>query len=369
MDRRSRSGGCYSSSPSLDAEDQPATDTYTDADLDALDAAIALDENDATTAGIAENSESLTTRRVTIPMKYAPKGWIHQDETQFPFSPNTWFKHSDLMWYAGDPCGRYDMDATPDPDDLGAGEYRHQRVVYDGHGACPTTGDTYTSIQNVRPGDAESDVGSQGMYLNLNNDYRDGQGFGHDEPVWYEYEPKQYLIYWFTWGNSYEQYGRFEAGTHEGDWERMAIKLDSVTNTPVRVQYFYHKDSCTLRWGDAPRRRDHLKLWFAKNAHGVYPAGGRPYHKSIPVLDDYYDQISDNGGQSYIWYASKVLLPVKSQDWYRYGGAWGDKYGSLGGQWGPMGPNHRHAKTPPTFKAPACQFGSGGGGGGGGGSQ
>ncbi|CAN5220031.1 hypothetical protein BH09ACT11_BH09ACT11_07560 [soil metagenome] len=119
--------------------------------------------------------------------------------------------------------------------------------------------------------------------------------------------------------------------------------------------YYYHYDSCTLPWSKAPRVNGHLKIWFAKTAHGSYPANAIP-----PTYTrfgyDYKDKISGSGSQ--VWYGNPngVLRNARDQAWYQFGGAWGDKYGSLGAQWGPIGPNYYHGNTPPTFSSKTCKM-------------
>jgi hypothetical protein len=333
--------------PARDSADTGPVSTYGEADEDALDAKVALDEADATSAGLSRNTDSLSSRRVSIPLKYAPRAHIHPGEKDFPMSPDTFLNHSDVMWF-GYACGKLLIDKTPEPVTLGGGGYTHKPTT--GNDYCNGQGTLYRSDDNVRPGDEGNSIfQGQGMYLNLNNSYRDGQGFQGDEPVFYDYQPKKYLLYWFSWGNSYEKPPGVTVGTHEGDWERVAIKLDS-NNDPRLVQYFYHYDSCTLKWGDAPRKGNRLNLWIAQHAHGVYPANAvTPGYKHAGYT--YHDSISGDGPT---WYASNNLDNVRTQDWFGYGGGWGEKYGHFGGQWGPLGPNSYHSNTPPTFSSNKC---------------
>lgn len=66
------------------------------------------------------------------------------------------------------------------------------------NGWCQHAGSEWHPTQTVRPREAGGTSENEGLFLNLNNGYHDGQGFQGDEPVYYEYKPGVRIQYWFT---------------------------------------------------------------------------------------------------------------------------------------------------------------------------
>lgn len=176
------------------------------------------------------------------------------------------------------------------------------------------------------------------MYLNLNNGYRDGQGFqgldGTPEPVYYRFISGRYITFWFHYG-----YSQTVNVGHEGDWERISIKL-SASNTPTAIEYFHHFSSCTLLWRDVPRSSVDGRpvVWVTKEAHGSYPAGYEPM---------FSDKINGNGP---LWRTWQNLAGVRAQPWFGYAGGWGSP-GANGVLSGPSAPPTHPA---PQFKSGKC---------------
>lgn len=172
---------------------------------------------------------------------------------------------------------------------------------------------------------------SEGMFLNLLNEYRDGQGLapaGEEEPVFTRYIEKNRIEYWFNYGNSHVLF--CPGCTHEGDWEHIAIKLDSYTNKPVRVEYFYHHWSCVLPWPSVPKNSSgHPIVLVAREAHGSYPSNAADAAWSDDIMSP---------GTPRQWPTYRNVAPVASQSWWGYSGGWGE-VGSKSDYSGPMGPS------------------------------
>lgn len=287
---------------------------------------------------------------------YAPLVYLQLDETHWPMSATTFVNHSSLKW----------EHATCTPNEhviagMGnitassmASSYHHQEEL-----GCdarvpgpPVHGTTFYANNYVKPymqggpngGRPETGTVGQnssseeGMFLNLDNNYRDGQGPQWNEPVYARFISGNRLEYWFNYGNSHPL--MCPGCAHEGDWEHIALKL-GADNVPTKVEYFIHHKSCTLSFAEARRDGNHVRIVSAREAHASYPAGG---------VAGYTDDIS---GPTGMWKTWNNVDRVQDQPWWGYMGSWG-QVGSAVDFTGPMGPN---AKQPaPTFKAARCSM-------------
>lgn len=265
----------------------------------------------------------------------APRVRLHPNEDYWPLSAHTFSNRSKLGWAHDDVCPDHKW-GRPDKRALGDGLYLHQQTygLY-----CTHEGPFWRSDQSTKAGKDGGPSGHEGFYLDLDNDYHDGQGFQGTEPVYYTFEPRESIQYWFTYG-----YSETLGFGHEGDWERIAIRLDD-NNVPQEVQYFQHHQSCTLPWSSnseptVPKADGRPIIWVALKAHGSYPANSDPHSN---------DKISGNGD---LWLAQNNLDNVRDMPWYGYGGGWG-KVSSLPGLSGPDGPPH---KGNPGFATPRCDM-------------
>lgn len=110
-----------------------------------------------------------------------------------------------------------------------------------------------------------------------------------------------------------------------------------------------HKESCALPWNQVPKYKGHPVVWVAKNAHGSYPAGGRPFE----FFGVRPDQVSGDGP---LWPANRNLRNVMGEPWYGYAGGWGE-VGSRASTTGPWGPNPiREADSALGFGTRKCEF-------------
>ncbi|HET7736070.1 MAG TPA: hypothetical protein VFK52_08865 [Nocardioidaceae bacterium] len=183
-------------------------------------------------------------------VKYAPMAFLRWGESRWPMSSHTFVDHSSLKWehaWCNDEDHVIvDMETIYEP--YLASVYSHrQRTCYT-VGAWQTihvdpvfwTNDLVAPFQVGGPNAGEvenaNNKSSEGMYMNLLNEYRDGQGFQGDEPVYVRHIDGKRLLYWFHYGESH--LGLCPGCTHEGDgnisrsgWMATTFRKKSSTST------------------------------------------------------------------------------------------------------------------------------------------
>lgn len=337
--------------PAEDVDDTGVVEPFDESDVTALEAEIQNDRYRTTAAGVEENSEPFAERVIPIPEKYAPIVYIHPNEDRWPLSPRTFINHSNLKWRHDGIC--YDHKITNDVQSwkLGDGVYSHLANTASSH--CGHTSYRFRSTDAVYPfanpymhGTPEG----EGMGLDLDDDYKDGQDFNGDEPVYYRYDPYNYITYWFPWGSSIaETPGPNFLGNHEGDWESISILLSSRDNKPLRVRYNYHFESCYLPWPAVPKLpgTSFPRVMAALRSHGSYPVGYSLEDTGIGPIS-HYDSVSTTGRR---WYTMDYVRNVRFDSWFGYNGGWGNqaKFKSTSG---PPGPSLRYPK--PSFGLDRC---------------
>lgn len=321
-------------------DETTAAPTFTDSDLDAIDAAADAEYKQLVSDGVVD-PESAANRAVPIQLKYAPILFIHPDEKTGPMSALTTMKHGDLKWSHED-C-RDDVDeSTIVPNKLGNGTYGHHEngSFCNGH-----TGDYWHSNDYVAPKYHGGPTGNEGYYININDKWRES-GVG-EEPVYWDYvttgtHPK--LVYYFHYG--YSRLHTSLAPGHEGDWESVEIQFYKYSDghtAPWFVNYNYHHDQCFLYWGEAPKKNGkHIRVAVGLESHGNYPTGSIPHVYPTRYDDDIVSNLTDGPK----WYAAANLDKAKAQDWYGYGGIWGDN-GNFKDTSGPLppGPKRDYEET------------------------
>ena len=311
-------------------------------------------------------------KRNPIWVRVAPRLYFHPDEQAFPLSWRTFLNHSSVKWSHAAGCPDHKLKVPVDGNALGNGGYSHYSLDIDRSrcGAAWPGGPQVAHASHkwdsddfgLRPFTADPGPGpddkddAEGMYLNLNNRYRDGAGPGEtggglqgDEPVYYLFRSKKYIVYYFLYGNSRTKFGTTVPGTeHEGDWERIAIKLDS-NNHPRRLEYFYHYEECSLPWRDVPRygSSSQPRLVVARDSHGNYPVG----FLNERVKSEMEGSTRPSGK---VWNAAPNLENAETRNWFGFTGGWG-QVGTSRGSSGPWGPNwQRTGEQAPTFMSERC---------------
>ncbi|MCX4668816.1 hypothetical protein OG453_19415 [Streptomyces sp. NBC_01381] len=168
----------------------------------------------------------------------------------------------------------------------------------------------------------------EGFFLNFPNRLRAGQGTS--SPVYYEYSPRNYLTYWFFYPFN-EAPGPTNIFDHEGDWERISVKLDRH-NRAVIVAYYRHNTYCTVPWKRAGKHHGHPLAYSALGSHATYPRAG-----SYPIPEA-QGLVSDIAGRGHGWATYHHLKNARTQGWFGYGGAWGE-VGDGPDSTGPLGPS------------------------------
>lgn len=122
---------------------------------------------------------------------------------------------------------------------------------------------------------------------------------------------------------------------HEGDWERVVVLL-SLDLRPRGVRYHQHDTSRFVPWARVARAAGaHPVVWVAQGTHASYAKPGTT-RLCIGPTDCLLDRRDAGGALVRGWRAG--LVPVRTQPWYGFGGAWG-RVGGLSATTGPLGPS------------------------------
>jgi hypothetical protein len=226
-------------------------------------------------AGAAQAAPATAAPEVVV--RYAPLVRLHPDEQAFPGGPiRDFVAKAKLFWWHGYNCGSCrDLVA-------GAGRVDARRLgrlsdsPYRWH--AYSTDRWFSATQYTRPLGIESDRAGlstyEGFSLDLPNTApaRSGQPDLTQDAVFWEYLPGRFVTYWFFYPYNDGVLGF----NHEGDWEHVAVRLDS-SDQPLAVAFFRHRSSCTSirAWGDVLKSGSHPIVFSAKGTHGSYESAGR----------------------------------------------------------------------------------------------
>lgn len=289
---------------------------------------------------------------------HAPRLWLHSDEHLWPFGPLDFITHSSLVWVHDRGCDDWTASENPSYGDLGSGTYYHQAV--DGGAPCTAhygtafVTNSYSAVNEDY--EANRPEPGEGWMLQLDNAYRDGEGFDNTETIVVRQDhAENWIQYWYNFGNSTNRWGT----GHEGDWEHISIRLNA-SDVPVEVEYSFHHEKCTLPWSDAPRVDGRPVVWIAKESHGSYPSQmNRTYYPGNQTTQR--DLIDGPASGAHFWNAQANLKSLSDFAWYDYGGSWGDRHGDLDDQrteeerdFGPSSPGWWRAS--PSFTAINCNL-------------
>ena len=164
------------------------------------------------------------------------------------------------------------------------------------------------------------------------------------------------ITYWFFYGFS-ESPGSARLVTstyHEGDWERMSVLVRRVRvgrYLPRSVTFQIHDKRRTIPWQDVARTaggnsitQTHPLAYSALGSHATYwRTGDYPLlvevggNTALPARDE---AMSCSACPQ--WDTWQQLVPLATQPWYGFGGAWGD-VGDGSSTTGPLGPSSYQA--------------------------
>jgi hypothetical protein len=277
--------------------------------------------------------------------RYAPLVHIAVGEEYRPASASEFINNSNLNW-------SHDSGRGDDEDIVGVGEIDQERLGSGGYSHRTKgliggeRGDPIPSNADVRPKDGRGDGGNEGFFLNLRNENRKSRKSGTNAPVYHEAVNHHYITYWFFYAfNDGPTQGRADGvDDHEGDWERIVVKLNG-NNRATHVAYYQHDGPPKiLKWRQVPKANGHPEVFSAKGSHASYAsAGAKPiYHE---VAGRKVRIATDQASAGRKWHTKNNLVNARDQDWYGYGGAWGE-VGALTHTTGPQGPS-RHKRPAP----------------------
>jgi hypothetical protein len=167
--------------------------------------------------------------------------------------------------------------------------------------------------------------GRRGFYIDVEDSLRTGAPkaeaivFFKDVPVYYEYEPRKYVTYWFFYGYSAPaalvvaplRRSGISAIGHEGDWEGIRVDLDGHDQA-VDVAYFAHGENVKpVPWAQVKTQDGHPVVFSALGSHGSFRTAGAK-------LGTF-----DRTGAGSLWATWQLVANARAQPWYGYGGAWG----------------------------------------------
>jgi hypothetical protein len=259
--------------------------------------------------------------------RYAPLVFLHPDDDNLPTNARTFLRNSSLRWSHDDACPDHEIAAQGSVRGrrLGDGRYRHQLASGPLSG-CDHEGASFTSADRTRPRDGEA--GDEGFFLDLDNDARGG--LGTRARVYYDYQPGSHVTYWLFYAFNDAPTGITGAFDHEGDWERISVRLDSQ-NRATDMAFFAHNGHCTLPWDQVRTVRGHPVVYSANGTHASYPTAG--------------EHGFDETAQGPRWRTWRRLLNVRTRPWYGFGGAWGE-VGAIVDTTGPLGPSRYKPAAP-----------------------
>lgn len=260
---------------------------------------------------------------------YAPRVYLHPKERDLPMAAAAFIANSSLRW-SHDRCGDHPAKAkgSVSAAGLGKGTYKHQ--IASAWPLCRHHGKAYHCNEHTRPREAARS--GEGFFLDLDNSKRRGQGA--DSPVYFDYQKNGYITYWFFYGYN-DGVAKFN---HEGDWERISIRL-SRSNRPTHIAYYQHNKYCVSEWAKVEKYKGHPIVYSAKGSHASYPNRGKHF---TGIWWDY----TASGGK--IWQTWRNLLVVRAQPWYGFGGAWGE-VGESSTTTGPLGPSAFKGSAPSSW--------------------
>jgi hypothetical protein len=272
------------------------------------------------------------------PQRYAPYVWLHSKEKAFPDSAPDFISNSRLRWShwncpdhaVSNPDGSdasYDaIDQSRLGEGAGANAYSHPGDLVQGV-ICHHGSRDYLANEFTRPRDGGSGRvtdGAEGMFLDLKNGEHKGDPNLANDPVYYDYLPQHYVVYWFFYAYNDFSFHAFPE-KHEGDWEHIAVRLDA-RNRPIQVAYYRHGcDPTIIDWGDLANGSrgsvvddTHPVVYSGLGSHASYPTPGQ--NGGFDTCQPFPDQT--NAGTP--WSTWQNVQDVHAQQWYGFGGAWGE---------------------------------------------
>nr|WP_052479201.1 hypothetical protein [Kibdelosporangium sp. MJ126-NF4]CEL22940.1 hypothetical protein [Kibdelosporangium sp. MJ126-NF4]CTQ90079.1 hypothetical protein [Kibdelosporangium sp. MJ126-NF4] len=257
------------------------------------------------TSAAPEHAKPVTAER------YAPLVHLAEGEDYPPADASVYATKSSMSFATNAQCEEAGVADRVDPRRMGNVPDKYTS------GACSLTDEPTYSVTD----DPSKFPQRFGFYLEPSPEARKGEGTG--APVYWEYHEdngRSAYVYWFFYG-----YNDLVPGNaHEGDWERVAVRLTG--DRPTGVTFFKHGgEPCVVPWDDKQldKNGEHPRIYSAKGSHASYPTTA-----TVAV---------DRRSAGAAWNTWQVLRPVDKEPWWGYRGWWG-KQSWVKGFDGPIGP-------------------------------
>jgi hypothetical protein len=299
-------------------------------------------------------------------VRYAPLVWLSKGEENLPGAAEDFLSSAKLVW-ANDSCTD-DTLAEPGEIDLDklttTNGYRHHATEPDPTAPptdlrCVDTIPEWDTLDPTRPFDGapESPPGHQGFVLDADNDLHPGAPLtdgASAAPVYYQYRERKYIYYWFFYpyndapgptlvypvpgGPPVPVIARAGHGfDHEGDWERVSVRLNAASNEPDAVVYSGHSHVCYRPWADVDKTDGHPLVYSAIGTHASYPTAGSHLLRHAKVKGRQLP-VWDHTSEGATWRTWDHLADTERSAWFGYAGGWGE-VGLTTDQTGPAGPS------------------------------
>lgn len=291
-----------------------------------------------------------------VVVQHAPLVWLAEGEDHRPGSAEEFLDAAKLIW-ANDFCD--DTELAPegeiDVDKLTTTNgYRHHATERPSKTSarCVDTAPEWDTLDSTRPFDKapEGPPGRQGFAVDADNDLHEGTPLtdgASPAPVYWQYREHEFIYYWFF----YPYNDAFAKGfDHEGDWERVSIRLDDA-DEPQRIVYSGHGHTCYRPWPD-DTADGHPVVYSADGTHASYATADRHLLKHVKVKGRQLP-VWDHTSEGAQWRTWKHLTDTDRSAWFGYAGAWGE-VGLTTDQTGPAGP-HPNRNLDEVFTDTACE--------------
>jgi len=329
-------------------------------------------------------------------LTYAPTYYFHAREKYFPDTAETFLSRSQLVLWQHEKCGgkRY---LAAGREARSVGGVRQPLLAADRLGG--TRGAVYSVPRSVgtptlvvagrvvpggcaKSGSVAANGSPRAEFVRYNEDQfaRSSGLFLNmlDKPagwrrgnlgaakIYTDFLPGKYVAYW-VFSPYNEWHGDRVTEIHEGDWERVVIRLDSRNRATQSVHY---QHNCTpenrkirpKNWTDTPKQDGtHPLVFVALGGHASYSA---TRIASVDYRIDncgtprgtFQDIIGGTGKQWRPWKAASTTADAKVVDvnratWFGFGGGWGDRSNestrtSFSDNYGPPAPGPHNRGVP-----------------------
>ena len=174
---------------------------------------------------------------------------------------------------------------------------------------------TYGNDEPFEKGDIIGNPGSnyRDEYVQLRTERPELNNLMYGRTV--EQNQRLWLQYWFWYFyNDYQL--AFSAGTHEGDWEMIQLRMHPSEDRPDLAVYAQHRYGEKRRWTDVEKRGERPVVYVGRGSHASY------YEEGFHQTEAWYDLADGKRGAP-----DPLTLELIRDDenaWMLWPGRWGD---------------------------------------------